>query len=123
MGLLKRIMGDDAPPKRNPSDYIDLTEYAVPENGAGGANTYVRVAEIHKLEDVRELASYVYDGNILILDFKAVSGDEILLRRVTNELRRLAQDVNGDVAGIADHSIILTPGGVKVDRRKLKVAA
>jgi SepF-like predicted cell division protein (DUF552 family) len=123
MGFVKRIFGEEPAPKRNPNDYIDLTEYAVPENGAGAANSYVRVAEIHRIEDIREFSTYVFDGNILILDFKPVMGDEILLRRVTNELRKLAQDVGGDIAGLGEHSIILTPAGVKIDRRKLKVAA
>ena len=74
---------------------------------------------MRQLDDLKQFASHVYDGSMLILDFKAVQGDEILLRRLTNELRKIAQDTGGDIAGLGDHHILLTPSGVKVDRRKL----
>ena len=126
MGLVKRFFGETTE-KRTANDYIDLSEYSTPgETGAtaapGAASTYIRVAEIHRYDDVKEFAGYVYDGNILIIDFKPIAGDEIMLKRVTNDLRKLASDVGGDIAGLGEASIILTPAGVKVDRRKLRTA-
>ncbi|MHB8605195.1 MAG: cell division protein SepF [Thermoplasmatota archaeon] len=126
MGLVKRFFGESTD-KRAANDYIDLSEYQTSgESGpaaATGASTYIRVAEIHKYDDLKEFGGYVYDGNILIIDFKPIAGDEIMLKRVTNDLRKLASDVGGDIAGLGDSSIILTPAGVKVDRRKLRAAA
>lgn len=126
MGLFSRLTGDDSGNARRPNhastaDYIDLSDYAANEKtGDGAAATYVRVAEIRSLDDLKHLASYVYDGNMLILDFKSVQEDEILLRRLTNDLRKIAQDTGGDIAGLGAHHILLTPTGIKVDRRKVQ---
>lgn len=122
MGLVKRIFGEDTPARAkhlHKGDYLDLGELTS-ESVSGEASTWVRVAEIHRLEDLKDFSAMLYEGNVLIFDFRAIAGDEILLRRVTNELRRLAQDVNGDVAGIAESLVLVTPAGMKVDRRKLR---
>lgn len=126
MAFLDKLIGGNsqngrrAPEAGNERDYIDLSDYAATEKtGEGAASTYVRFAELRALDDLKQFSSYVYDGNMLILDFSKVQGDEILLRRLTNELRKLAQDTGGDLAGLGDHHILLTPTGVKVDRRRL----
>ncbi len=124
MGLVSKLFGEDASNSRRhahaTTDYIDLSDYASSERMAdGAASTYVRVAELRALDDLKHFSSYLYDGNMLILDFRPVMGDEITLRRLTNELRKIAQDVGGDIAGLGEHHIILTPTGVKVDRRKV----
>lgn len=128
MSIVSRLFPRDekagAGPKPSPAkDWIDLSDYQstekTGEGAAGGAHTLVRFAEIRALDDLKHFATYVYDGNILILDFSKVQSDEILLRRLTNELRKLAADTNGDLAGLGDHHILLTPTGVKVDHKKL----
>ncbi len=125
MSITERLFGKGSNgkvPRAPQGDYLDLGEF-VQESASGedAASTYIRVAEIHRLDDFHEFATYVYDGNILILDFRPVAEDEITLKRLTNELRKLAQDVHGDIAGLGEHQIIITPTGVKVDRRKIRV--
>ncbi|GEM_PF-43964 len=126
MAFLDKLIGGNSSNGRRPAEggndrtYIDLSDYAATEKtGEGAASTYVRFAELRALDDLKQFSSYVYDGNLLILDFSKVQGDEILLRRLTNELRKLAQDTGGDIAGLGDHHILLTPTGVKVDRKRL----
>lgn len=123
MGIVSKLFGEESGSRRHAhatTDYIDLSDYASGERTAdGAASTYVRVAELRQLEDLKHFASYLYDGNMLILDFRPVQGDEITLRRLTNELRKMAQDVGGDIAGLGEHHILLTPTGIKVDRRKV----
>ena len=125
MGIFSRLTGEESSSARKspaPQDYIDLSDYAASEKtGEGAASTYVRFAELRALDDLKHFSAYVYDGNMLILDFKAVQGDEVTLRRLTNELRKIAQDTGGDISGLGDHHILLTPTGVKVDRRTVKV--
>ncbi len=100
-------------------EYIDLEEYTNDtEMVDTTASTMVRVAEIHKYEELRALANYVYQGNMLLLDFSAIAGDEIILRRVTADLKKLVADINGDIAGLAKTMMIITPTGVKIDRNK-----
>jgi SepF-like predicted cell division protein (DUF552 family) len=62
----------------------------------------------------------VYNGNILILDYTSIANDELTLKRITNELKYVVKDMNGDVAGIAKNMMIVTPRGIKVDRNKIR---
>lgn len=105
------------------ADYIDLEEYtAGTEMFDATASMTVRVAEIHKYDDLRDFANYVYQGNMLLLDFSAIAGDEIILRRVTGDLKKLVADINGDIAGLGKTMLIIAPTGVKIDRHKQRGA-
>lgn len=130
MSIVKKLFGEEAGNGRgkhaaagHDRDYIDLSDYAAAEKTTGepAASTYIKFAQVRALDDLKHFASIVYDGNMLVLDIKAVQTDEILLRRLSNELRKLAADTGGDIAGLGDHHILLTPTGVKVDRRQLTV--
>lgn len=109
------------PVRRGSTDYIDLEEYTQgSELFDATATMMVRVAEINKHEDLREYANYVYQGNLLLLDFAPIADDEIVLRRVTNDLKKLVSDINGDIAGLGKTTMIVAPTGVKIDRRKAR---
>jgi uncharacterized protein len=123
MGL-KSLFAPKAVQKQgNGSDYIDLEEYTQgSEMFDSNASMMVRVAEIHKYDDLRDFANYVYQGNLLLLDFSAIAGDEIILRRVTGDLKKLIADINGDIAGLGKTMLIVSPTGVKIDRHKARGA-
>lgn len=122
MSFMKRILGEDASHKTRglaKGDYLDLGEFAA-SNADTPASSYIHVAEIHKVEDLKEFTTLVFEGHVLLVDIRPIMGDEITLRRVTNELRRVATDIGGDLAGVAEHILALTPAGMRVDRRKLR---
>ena len=126
MGLFSKLKDPKATP-RTTGEYIDLEEY-VTETGAHldaarEGTMFVRVAEIHKYDELRELANYVYKGNMLFLDFGPISQDEVILKRVTGELKKLVADIGGDIAGLGKTTLIITPTGVKIDRTKVRVKA
>lgn len=100
--------------------YIDLEEYEAGEEGQEEAKMYVKVAEVQKFDDLKDFAKYIYEGNLLILDVSPISVDDIELERVTNELKKIVRDINGDIAGLDRNHFIVTPTGVKIDRRKLR---
>lgn len=119
MGFVDKLMGKDNGQQMGSGDYIDLSDWVENERSTeDAASAYVKVAEIREYDDLQEFMSYVYDGNMLILDFSNVADDEFLLKRVTGDLRKLAKDVGGDIAGYRDDTIIVTPTGVQVDRKK-----
>lgn len=122
MGL-KSLFAPKQVQKSSGSDYIDLEEYTQgSEVFDANASMMVRVAEIHKYDDLRDFANYVYQGNLLLLDFSAIAGDEIILRRVTGDLKKLIADINGDIAGLGKTMLIVAPTGVKIDRHKARGA-
>ncbi len=104
---------------REPRKYIDLNEYDTGVE-AEASGPVVRIAEVYRYEDLRYLSDIVYNGDILMIDYSSIANDELTLRRIINELKSIAKDVNGDVAGIGKNFLILTPNGMRVDRRKIK---
>ena len=110
------------PPPGEPEKYIDLGEMYSGGEDIGGfpAKMNVKVAELYRYEDLGDLTSHVYDGNILLLDFTPIAKDTLALRRITNELRAVSRDVGGDLAGVSKNLLIVTPEGVKIDRTKIK---
>jgi hypothetical protein len=119
MGITSKIFGEK---KTGPTEgYIDLEKYTDATAGSSSAaRMYVAFGEIQRYEELKELTDYVYGGNVLILDFTAISDQEVLLKRVTNELKRITDDIGGDVAGIGNNLMVVSPNGVKVERRKLR---
>ncbi len=105
-----------------PEKYIDLGEMYMEgsEIGAFPAKMNIKVAELHRYEDLGDLTSYVYGGDILLLDFTPIAKDTLTLRRITNELKAVSRDVGGDLAGVSRNLLIVTPEGVKIDRSKIK---
>jgi len=119
MKIMNKIFGEKK--NSNIDGYVDLEKY-VEKTGETetGASMYVRVGEIQRYEDLKEFADYVYGGNILILDFSPIADEEVILKRITNDLKKLTTEINGDIAGIGNNLMIVSPSKVKVERRKLR---
>jgi SepF-like predicted cell division protein (DUF552 family) len=105
--------------KRRDGEYIDLAEEA-PDVEQGEAVMRVKVAELQNYDDLKNFTDFVYAGNILLLDMSGMSSDDMELERSTNELKRVVGDINGDIAGLSRNWLIITPNGVKIDRRKMR---
>ncbi len=119
MGIVNKIFREKK--GSNVDGYVDLEKYADTSEGqTGGANMFVRVGEIQRYEDLKEFTDYVYGGNVLLLDFSPIADEEVILKRITNDLKKLASEINGDIAGIGNNMMIVSPADVKVDRRKLR---
>ncbi len=103
--------------------YIDLTDMAFEDEGLAGlenAKTVVKVGEMFRYEDLSPLTNEVYNGNIVVVDYTSIANDDLTMKRVTAELKNVARDVDGDVAGVGKNLLMLTPRGVKIDRNKLR---
>ncbi len=121
MGITSKILGLGEKKTTTSEGYIDLEKYTDAQAGSmTGARMRVAIGDIQRYEELKELTNFVYGGNVLILDFTAISDQEVLLKRVTNELKRITDDIGGDVAGIGNNLMVVSPNGVKVDRRKLR---
>ena len=118
MGIVNKIFGDKK--SGDVEGYVDLEKYVESSGGAETANMYVRVGEITRYEDLKEFADYVYGGNVLILDFSPIAEEEVILKRITSDLKKLVKEINGDIAGIGNNLMIVSPSNVKVERRKLR---
>ena len=120
MGIVGKIFGDKK--SEDVGAYIDLEKYVESSTGeaSSGAKMHVRVGEIQRYEDLKEFTDYVYGGNVLILDFSPIAEEEVILKRITADLKKLCKEINGDIAGIGNNLMIVAPTDVKVERRKLR---
>ena len=124
MGWIKKVIKEE--PDEVPvsaagmPQFIDLGEYSRKRVSGRARGIEVKVAEIDSFENLRELSNYVYDGNILILDFTPIMNDDLSLKRIITELKRLVEDIDGDLAGISKNLLLVAPKAVRIDRRKLR---
>jgi SepF-like predicted cell division protein (DUF552 family) len=118
MGIVGKIFRDKK--SGDVEGYVDLEKYVETTGEQAGARMYVRVGEIQRYEDLKEFTDYVYGGNVLVLDFSPIAEEEVILKRITADLKKLAQEINGDIAGIGNNLMIIAPSNVKVERRKLR---
>ncbi|HHH78315.1 MAG TPA: DUF552 domain-containing protein [Thermoplasmatales archaeon] len=116
MAIIGGIFGKS---HRRDGEYIDLAE-EVGGREEGEAAMHVKVAELQDYEDLKDFTEYVYNGDIIILDTAQMSSDDLELERITNELKRVVGDIGGDIAGLGRNLLIVTPSGIRVDRRKLR---
>ena len=103
--------------------YIDLTDAVFEDEslmGVEGAQTVVKVGEMFRYEDLSALTNEVYNGNIVVVDYTSIANDDLTMKRVTAELKNVARDVDGDVAGVGKNLLMITPRAVKIDRNKIK---
>ena len=105
--------------------YVDLEKYVestgtVTKTTTGFAKMHVGIGEIQRYEDIKRFTDYVYGGNVLILDFSPIAEEEVILKRITEDLHKMANDIGGDIAGIGNNMMIVSPSKVKIDRRKLR---
>ena len=118
MGIINKVFGNKK--TGDIGGYVDLEKYVESDNKTMPAKMHVRVGEIQKYEDLKGFSDYVYGGNVLILDFSPIAEEEVILKRITADLKKLSQEINGDIAGIGNNLMIIAPSDVKVERRKLR---
>lgn len=120
-GLFSK-MREDRRAEADSDKFIDLGEMDAAdfEMEGEGARVDVKVAELHRFEDLASVTTHVYKGSVLVIDFSAIASDDTAMRRMSTELKAVARDVKGDVAGIAKNMLVVTPAGMAIDRKVLR---
>lgn len=117
-GFLSKLIGSK--PKVGVEEYAELDigmyEEILDEEPAG---MHVRIAQLSDLNELPELKKEVYDGNIVMIDISLIKNDKLVSERAIKDLKQVAADVRGDIAGIGDNQVIVTPMSVKIDRTKI----
>ncbi len=92
------------------------------DEALAGARSTIRMAEIIRFEDLRAATKLAYSGDVVIIDYTSISNDQNAVRRMSVELKNVAKDTGGDVAGIAKNLLALTPAGIRIDRNKIRAS-
>jgi len=81
------------------------------------AKMYVRIITLHEYGDVERAQNELREGNIVWLRIKPLKEkDMIELRRAIDKIKKTVNAINGDIAGVDEDYVILTPEGVKISR-------
>jgi uncharacterized protein len=80
----------------------------------------IRMAEILRFEDLHAVSKLAYQGDIVVIDYTSIANDQVAVRRMSLDLKNVAKDIGGDVAGIAKNLLCLTPAGIRIDRQKIR---
>ncbi len=117
-GFLSKLIGSK--PKVWVDEYTEL-DMGMYEEGLDEepAEMYVRIAQLSNLNELPELKKEVYEGNIVMIDISLIKNDKLISERAIRGLRQVAADVRGDIAGIGDNQVIVTPRSVKINRTKI----
>lgn len=118
-GILRRHHGSDT---LEEGTFLDLgTMQFDDEAGAlAGSKGTVRLAEILRFEDLHQVTKLAYQGDIVLLDYTSIANDQIAVKRMSVDLKNVAKDTGGDVAGIAKNLLAITPSGFRIDRQKIR---
>ena len=122
MPLLRKPFGREKEnvPTVETDQYIDLGALHFDDEALGASKGLIKIAEILRFEDLSPVTQEIYNGNVVLIDYSYMANDTMTLKRISNELKAVARDTNGDVAAIGNNIIIVTPNGMKVDRNKIK---
>ncbi|MCU0799079.1 MAG: cell division protein SepF [Candidatus Thermoplasmatota archaeon] len=124
MGLFRRKAAEEEDDQANYAQfgraYIDLGILKKRDFTESAGGPSIRFADIDGYREIPALSNYVYDGNILVLDFTPIANDDLELKRAINELKRVVEDVQGDIAGISQNLLLVTPKGFTIDKKKMK---
>ncbi len=118
-GILRRHHGSET---LEEGSFLDLGAMSFDDEvGAlAGARGAVRLAEIMKFEDLHSISKYAYQGDIVLLDYTSIANDQIAMKRLSVDLKNVAKDTGGDVAGIAKNLLCIAPAGIRIDRQKIR---
>ncbi len=118
-GILRRHHGSDT---LEEGTFLDLgsMQFEDEVGALAGAHGSVRMAEILRFEDLHEVSKLAYQGDIVLLDYTSIANDQVAVKRMSVELKNVAKDTGGDVAGIAKNLLAITPAGIRIDRQKIR---
>lgn len=127
MGWLRRKAREEEEYPENEvhigKNYIDLgalkTREFTPSKG-GDTGPSVKFADIEGYRQIPDLSNLIYEGHVLILDFTPIANDDLELKRTITELKRVIEDINGDIAGVGQNLLVVTPKGMGIDKKKLR---
>ncbi len=116
MGLVSKLMGSE--PGGQADEYVEMDLDDL-ETASGGAAMNVHVAEVSDQRDTIDIKDAVYDGDLVIADITRLRTEDRTAEHIIDELRQVAQEVDGDIVQKGDDQLIVTPTGVGISRRKL----
>ena len=82
------------------------------------ADMWVRTLDLENVDNVGTIQKELKKGNIVILNIEPLfKKNQIKLRQAVSEVKGVINDINGDIARLSEHKLILTPTAVKISKK------
>jgi len=81
----------------------------------------VKVAALSTITHLETYLDFIREGNILVLDTGVVGDDDESMEELVGRLKEFVWEIDGDMAGISNEHIVITPARVKIDRKKISI--
>ena len=115
-GFFDKLLGVGTEEGGISDDYLELDE--------GGEyvqfdtpSRYIKVTKLKGFADIDVSARELSEGNIVIVDIRPLADRSTKeLRHAVDELKDICLSMGGDIAGITEYHIIMTPPNVKIER-------
>lgn len=80
---------------------------------------YIKIVIFSNKNQIQLLRKELYNNNILIVDISIIKNNEELRDQFLKELKEVVSDINGDIVGIKNDLILISPAGIAIDRKKI----
>lgn len=119
MGILQKLSGLLGLGKEmDIEEYMDTDELEGVDILHEGADRFVKPIALESESDVTVVENELSRGNIVLLNFSPLAKQQTRLKNAIGELRAYSTKINGDVARIGDETLIITPEGIKIVKKK-----
>lgn len=81
--------------------------------------TYVKPIKLRSLADVQRVNQELNEGNIVLGDITPLlNRDPQELKRAIDQLKGICRGIGGDIIGIGESKILVTPTNIRIYRKK-----
>jgi hypothetical protein len=99
-------------PSENKEEFIEIQT-----EGEDRGKSSIRIETLQDYRDVEEVQKHLREGNIVFLRMKKLKERDLgELKRCVERLRRTVTAMNGDIIGVDEDYLILTPPSAKIYR-------
>lgn len=96
-------------------EYLDTLGLDADDMLEEHADMWVKPMSLEDIVDVETIVTELKKGNMILLNIQPLyKKNTIKLRQAISELKGKVHELNGDIARLTEHKVLITPSGVKV---------
>lgn len=115
-GLLQKLQKSPGRSHTNLDDYVELEVQGDYERKSTSPRL-VTVCKLRSYADIDISARDLSNSNVVILDIKPLADRNMKeLKLAIDEIKEIVKSMDGDIAGLSEYHLILTPPSMKIER-------
>ena len=123
---IKERLGFSSPVEHYDEDFENEYVQIDPTKDIGSkAKILVKSFVVTNFEDIKDALDAIREGyTIALVNIRPLKDKDVLeLKRTVNKLKKTADAIEGDIAGISEDWIVITPAFAQIYRENMKAAA